>query len=549
MCRTYPQLLIFLSLAIGYYIGNKKFFGFNLGATASVLLAAIILGQLDVAIPPLLKTIAFAFFIFTIGYKVGPQFFGGLKKDALSYTILTLFVAVVGLVTTILLGKFLNFDKGTTAGLLSGAMTQSSILGTAEDAIRNLSISSSQKLILTSNIAIAYAITYIFGVAGLILFYKIVPKIVRINLKDEAQKLEAELSGPKTTVTEFPFNRYAAMRVYRVTNETLNGKKIHDLQNLLPQKIIIEKIKRGETLLEPTPDTTIKTNDIIAVIGKRDQILDVVNIIGPELDDPILRDLPNEIIKICITNPQLEGITLEEFLNKFGHYFLVSKITQQGQEEPLKKKLIIYQGAILHVIGLKKNIESIVKNIGYIERKTSATDLVVVGFGCFLGTLLGLATIKLGGIPLTLGAGGGILLAGLFLGWLRSLYPTFGHIPDGAQWLLTDLGLNLFIACVGLTAGPKALDALRAHGPTLFFAGVIVTLLPQILGLMFGRIILRLNYVLLLGALTGAGTATPALNVLKNETNSLTPALGYTVPYAIANFVLTIWGTVIVSLM
>ncbi|TET06781.1 aspartate-alanine antiporter [Candidatus Dependentiae bacterium] len=550
VCRNYPQILIFLSLAIGYYAGKIEFFGFKLGSTASVLLAAIVLGQMDVEITPLIKSVAFALFIFTIGYKVGPQFFGGLKKDALKYTVLTFFVAIVGLVTTIVLGKFFGFDKGTTAGFLAGAMTQSSIIGTAEDAIKNLSISSAQKAILTSNIAVSYAITYIFGVAGLILFYKIVPKFLKVDLKDEAQKLEAKLSGATATQAAIDdFNKHPSIRIYRVTNKNIEEKKVSDVQILLPKRVIIEKIKRGDNLIEPKPDITIKPNDLIAVIGDREQIIDVKNIIGPEIDDPALMDLPIEIIKICVTKPQVEGKKLGEILKKYGQHCFISKITEQGHELPLKKNMIVYKGNVLHVIGLKKDVESFAKNIGYLERKTHATDLVIVGLGCFLGTLLGLAAIKIGTIPLTLGIGGGILLAGLFFGWLRSLYPTFGQIPNGAQWILTDLGLNLFIACVGLTAGPKAIHALQAHGSTLFFAGVALTLLPHILGLMFGRIVLKLNYILLLGALTGAGTATPSLNVLKNETDSLTPVLGYTVPYAIGNFILTIWGTVIVSLM
>lgn len=549
VCRSHPQILIFLALAIGYYVGKINFFGFKLGSTASVLLAAILLGQINVHITPLIKAVSFALFIFTIGYKVGPQFFGGLKKDTLQYVFLALFVAIAGLITAIILAKFFGFDKGTTAGLLAGAMTQSSIIGTAEDAITNLSISSAQKAILTSNIAISYAITYIFGVAGLIIFYKIVPKLLKINLKDEAQKLESQLSGPATPSTADDFNKLATIRIYRVTNGSIAEKTVIFVQNILPKRVIIEKIKRGTTLIDPTPNTTIKLNDLLAVVGNREQIIDLKNSIGPEVDDSMLTDLPNEVIKICVTQNQAEGKTLGEILSTFGQQCFISKITEQGHELPLKKNTIVSKGTVLHVIGLKKDIKHFAKNIGYIERKTYATDLVTVGLGCFLGTLLGLATIKIKDIPLTLGIGGGILLLGLFFGWLRSKYPTFGQMPHGAQWILTDLGLNLFIACVGLTAGPKAIHALLTNGPTLFFAGIALTIIPTFLGLIFGRIVLKLNYVLLLGALTGAGTATPSLNVLKNETGSLTPVLGYTVPYAIGNFILTIWGTVIVNIM
>jgi len=552
ICREYPQILIFLSLAIGYYVGKIKIFGFSLGSTATVLLAALVLGQMDVTITPLIKAVAFALFIFTIGYKVGPQFFGGLKKEGIHYIVLSIFVAVVGLLTAVVLGKLFAFDQGTTAGLLGGAMTQSSVLGMAEGAIKNLSVSAAEKSLLSSNIAVAYAITYLFGVAGLILFYKIVPRLLKINLKDEAKKVEAELSGiakANASPDDFSWNSQPNIRMYRVTNNALQGKRVSDLQELFSKKVTIEQIKRGDQTIESKFDTAININDILVVVGDRAQMVEAQTIIGPEVDDPTLMGLEMEVLKICVINPQAIGKTVDEIMNHYCKSCFISAITRQGHELPLEKNTVVRKCDILHVVGLKKHVENFVTSIGYPERKTKATDLVMVGLGCFLGTLLGLFAVKLGGLSFTLGIGGGVLVSGLLFGWLRSIHPTFGKIPDGAQWLLTNLGLNLFIACVGLTAGPRAVHALKTQGMTLFFAGVILTLMPHILGIFFGRVFLKINYILLFGALTGAGTATPALNVLKDEANSAAPALGYAVPYAIGNFLLTLWGTVVVSLM
>jgi len=547
-CRHYPQILIFLSLAIGYYVGKLRFKGFSLGSTASILLVAILLGQMDVIITPLIKSVAFALFIFTIGYKVGPQFFGGLKKTGLKYVVLTVFVAIVGLITALLLGKLFTFDQGTTSGLLAGALTQSSVIGTADDAIRNLSISAADKNALTSNIAVAYAITYIFGVAGLIFFYKIVPKVFKINLKTDAHKLETKLLGSESSENN-NFNIFPSLRTYRVENKDIGGKTVAGLKKLLPPHLIIEKIKRNNVLITPEPDTIIHINDIIAIIGKHNEIVSVGGKIGPEINDPILHNLQNEVVKICISNPSIEGKTLGTVIKNYGDHCYITRITHNNQQLPLKKETILFKGTILQVVGLKKSIQSLAHDIGYIERKKYTTDLILVSLGCFLGTLLGLITITIKSIPFTLGAGGGILLVGILFGWLHSKHPSTGNIPQAAQWLLTDLGLNLFIACVGLTAGPKAIGALKSHGPTLFIAGIILTLTPHILGLLFGRKILKLDYVLLFGALTGAGTATPSLNVVKDEADSLTPVLGFTVPYALGNFILTVWGTVIVNLM
>jgi putative transport protein len=198
------------------------------------------------------------------------------------------------------------------------------------------------------------------------------------------------------------------------------------------------------------------------------------------------------------------------------------------------------------VAGGRKEVEAFIKYLGYAERSTSTTDLIMVGAGCVVGTLIGLITVPVFGIPITLGVGGGVLVAGLVCGWLRAVHPTFGQIPSGAQWIFTDLGLNLFIASVGLTAGPKAVHALQTTGGAVFIAGAILSLMPMIIGLIFGRVVLRLEPVLLFGALTGAGTVTPALNALKEEANSSAPALGYAVPYAFGNVILTVWGTVLV---
>jgi len=551
LCRNYPEILIFLSLAIGYYVGKIKVFGFSLGATASVLLAAILLGQMDVAVTPLIKTIAFGLFIFTIGYKVGPQFFSGLKKEGLNYIILSIFFAIIGLITAIWFGKLFGFDKGTTAGLLSGALTQSSVIGTAEGAIRNLSISAAQKTILTSNIAVAYAITYVFGVAGLIFFYRLVPKLLKIDLKGEAKQIEAELSGIKETQLSsdsFQWNMRPTIRVYRAVSKDLEGKKISDVETLFLNKVSVEKIKRGNQILEPTPDKRIYVGDLLLIIGERENIIGANHMIGPEVQDPILDSITPEMLRICVTKSIVTGKKLGE-IHPYCKNCFVNKITRLGHELPLQKNTVIQKCDILYVIGLQSNVEKFAKAIGYIKRKTKITDLAMVGFGCFLGTLLGLATVKLGIVPLTLGVGGGVLLSGLFFGWLRFVHPTFGQFPDGAQWVLSDLGLNLFIACVGLTAGPRAVYALQIHGAKLFFAGAGLTLIPHILSMIFGYFVLKLNPVLLFGALTGAGTATPSLNVLKDECDSSAPALGYSVPYALGNFILTIWGAVIINFM
>ncbi|MFH1826008.1 MAG: aspartate-alanine antiporter [bacterium] len=554
LLREYPQIVIFLAIAIGYYVGKIKFLGFNLGSTAGVLLTSLALGQIGIQVSPLLKAVGFALFIFAIGYKVGPQFFGALKKEGLKYIWLSLFVSFAGLFTAIILAKLFGFDKGTAAGLLGGAMTQSSIIGTADGAIKHLpGVSSAAKAVLEGNVAIAYAITYIFGTAGLIVFFKLAPRLMGINLKEAARKLETEMSGGSCESDNCPelfyWYKRINLRAYQVKNTELVGQTIKQLEAIFPAKIAVEKIKRGIQLIEVKPELTIQLGDIIALAGPRQDFLKSDTLIGPEVDDNGVINLVGETLKICVTNKNMAGKTLGEISEQYGHGCFLQGITRQEHSLPLTKNTLVHKCDVLQVTGTKEDVENMVKALGYPERSTSTTDLVVVGWGCFLGTLLGLIAIPVMGIPITLGIGGGILVAGLIFGWLRAVHPTFGQIPGGAQWIFTDLGLNLFIASVGLSAGAQAFQALQTTGLSIFFAGVILSLVPMITGLLFGLFILKLNPVLLFGALTGAGTITAALNGLKEDSGSSAPALGYTVPYAFSNVILTIWGSLLINII
>lgn len=546
--QAYPQMAIFLAIAIGYFVGKIKIFGFNLGSTAGVLLASLVIGQMHIPVTPLLKNVGFALFIFAIGYRVGPQFFGALKKEGIHYIWISLVVAVTGLLTAVILGKLFGFDAGTVAGLLGGAMTQSTIIGTADGAIKHLAISAADKATLQSNIAIAYAITYIFGVAGLIVFFKLVPRMMGIDLKKEAHELEKQMAGGADDLSSNPelFSWYKRLNL-RAYRSNISGKTVSQIEAMFPHKVAVEKIKRGDQLIAPTPDLIVQAGDEIAFVGKREAFLTADQLIGPEVDDRAIINIVGEMLDICVLNKDIAGKTLGEIKS---HGCFLRKISRQGHDLPLASGTVVQKCDVLRVTGAQKDVDKFVKGVGYPERPTNKTDLIMVGLGCVAGTLIGLIAIPLLGIPITLGVGGGILVAGLVCGWLRTVHPTFGQIPSGAQWIFTDLGLNLFIACVGLTAGPRAVHALQTTGGSIFIAGAILSLMPMIVGTIFGRLVFRkLNPILLFGALTGAGTVTPALNALKESSGSSAPALGYAVPYAFGNVILTVWGTIIVYLI
>ncbi len=553
ICQANPQIVIFLAVAIGYAIGKLKFRGISLGATTGVLITALVLGQIAIDVPAIFQAVFFALFMFSIGYRVGPQFFGGLKKEGLHYLMISLVVAVSGLVMAIILGKAFGFDKGTTAGLLGGAMTQSSVIGTAQGAINQLAgITEAQRSSLDSNVAVAYAITYIFGTAGLVVLFRILPKILRIDLKAEAKIVEKELSGTDDDTEEtefFSWHKSLDMRAYKAVNKTAIGKKVSEIEEALKGQLAVDRFKRNGRVLDSTPDMVIEKDDILVLVGRRTEFPEATNIIGPEVDDKKAEDITGEILSVCVTKREVFGRKLGSFDRKITHGVFLKKITRQGHEIPIAKNTIIEKCDVLEIAGAKEDVERLVDLIGYPERPTIETDLITVAAGCFLGTLVGLLAFKVGGVPITLGVGGGVLAAGLVFGWLRSVHPTFGQIPGGAQWIFSDLGLNLFIASVGLSAGPQALAALKTTGGSLFIAGMILTLFPIVMGLIYGKVFLKMNPALLFGALCGAETVTAALNSVREVADSNVPTISYTVCYAFGNVILTIWGSILINIM
>ncbi|MDD5633721.1 MAG: aspartate-alanine antiporter [Candidatus Omnitrophica bacterium] len=552
--RANPEIVLFLALAIGYFVGKRlKIFGFSLGSTASILLAAIVVGQVGITVSPLVKNISFALFIFTVGYKVGPQFFGSLKRQGINYLWLTLAVAITALVTTIFIGKLLHLDKGTTSGLFAGSMTTSAALGTAGDAIKHLAISAEAKNTLNSNMAVAYAITYIFGTAGTIILIKMTPALLKIDLKSEVKKLEEKMGGSESdedSQATFSWTHRLDMRAYKVLNGAIIGKSIFQVESLFPARVAIEKIKRGTQVIEGTPEIIILREDILLVLGPTANLVNAGDLIGPEVDRATVIDVSGEIMDVCVLNKVAAGKTLSDLGKlKLAHGIFLRKATRQGHELPIMPGTVVHKCDILQLVGAKNDVEKAVAFLGYAERPTTVTDLATVAVGCILGTLFGLIVVPVFGIPVTLGTGGGVLVAGLLCGWLRSIHPTFGQIPGGAQWILGDLGLNLFVACVGVSAGPQALSAIKTTGLSVFLGGIVVTTLPIIVLLFLGLKILKMNPVLLLGAGTGSHNCTASLNAIIEASGSPLAVLGYAAPYAFANVLLTVWGSLIVSMM
>jgi len=552
--REHQELAVFLTLAIGFFIGRLKIRTFSLGTAVGTLLAGVAIGQLNIQVPAVVKYVFFDLFLFTTGYKVGPQFFRALKKDALPQLAITLVLCVTCLLAAFTAAKLLGYDVGTAAGMLAGAFTESTVIGTASDAIGRLAtISDAEKTRLVNNIPVAYAVTYLIGTAFIVWFLPNVgPKLMRVNLKEEARKLRAKIAASDAGEPETPSAYQAlAVRAYQVTNPNLINRSVAELEARPKQaRVFISRIRRDGRIIEPNPDTVVRESDVIAVLTRSELLTARGAEIGAEVDDKELLDFPIEFLDVVITNKSLVGKTIVELAGMdFARGVFLKKLTRVGEPMPFSPATRIERGDVMTLIGATRDVERAAKNLGYADRQTVMTDMIFVGLGIVLGGLVGLLTITIGGLPLTLTASGGALIMGLIFGWLRAVHPTFGRIPGSAMWIFDTVGLTVFMACVGLAAGPSFFSGLQKSGISLVFVGLVIAVLPHTVSILFGRYVLKMNPVIVLGACSGAGTITAALRAIQEEAQSDLPALGYTVPYAIGNIVLTSWGPVLVAMM
>jgi len=552
--RTYPEISIFLTLAIGFWVGKLKFRSFSLGVVTSTLLAGVLIGQLHITISPNVKSTFFLMFLFAVGYSVGPQFFRGLRGDGIQQVIFAVFVCVCCLLTAVVMGKLLHYGIGLTAGLLSGACTISAVIGVATDNINQLSLPADQKKSLIDLIPIAYAVTYIYGTAGSAWFLSsVAPKLLGFDLREECKKYEAEMGKTEAQDSLQSAYRELGVRAYRLTNKNSVGRRVRDLEAMLGERTCVERIRTSTGIIEAEPEVLLNEGEVVAVAGRVRVLVAKSDAIGPEVDDKELMDIKGEPLDVVMTNKAVVGMTIGQIANlelgQMGRGVFLRKVVRGGQEMPVTPGLKIERGDALTIVGATRDVARAAKYLGYVDRPTEMTDMVFMGLGITLGAIIGAITIKIHGIPIGLSTSGGALIAGLVCGWLRSVNRTFGRIPGPALWVFNNVGLNTFIAIVGIGAGPNFVSGIKANGLGLLLSGIVITTVPFILSMYFGKYVLKMKPPILLGACAGARTTTAALGALEEAAGSNVPALGYTITYAIGNTLLTIWGVVIVMLM
>ena len=550
--RANPMLAIFLTLAIGYWIGALKLGNFSLGSVTGVLLAGILVGQLDIVISPQVKTMFFLFFLFAVGYGVGPQFVRGIAKDGGPQALFAVVVCLLCLGAVYLAAKIAGYGPGFAAGLLAGAQTISASIGLATDAINGLGLGTQAQTEL-NQIPVAYAVCYIFGTVGTgwVLAF-LGPKLIGADLAAECKRYEEEMSAGAPDSGAGTAWHQLQMRTFKVS-EGGAGKTVAEAEGKVADiRVFIEGIKRGDQIIQVEPNARLEVGDVIAVSGPIEALVEKVAPIATEVVERKLLEVPVESVDLVVTNKAFDGKTLMEIAQEyFARGVYLTKITRGAVsvDIPVLAQSKIYRGDILTIAGTRKHTERVIASMGYVDRPSSMTDMVWVGIFVVIGGLFGALTLNVKGIPITLSTSGGALIAGIILGWLRGVRPTFGQVPAPSLWFMNSVGLNVFIAVVGISAGPTFIEGLQQAGFTLFLWGVFATGVPMLLAPLIGKYLFRFDPAINLGVCGGARTSTASVAMVGDVAKSSVPMLGYTVPYAVSNTLLTLWGMVIVLLI
>ncbi|WP_341679219.1 TrkA C-terminal domain-containing protein [Niveibacterium sp. SC-1] len=556
LVKLHPELAIFATMVLGHAIGRLEFRGFGFGSVVGTLIAGMGIGVLTrPEIPDLLKWAFFDLFLFAVGYGAGPQFFASLKRETLPQMLLAVVVSCSGLAAALGMVYLFRFDPGLSAGLVSGSLTQSAALGSALNTLQSMEVPEATRAVLMAHAPLADAICYVFGEVGLILFLTVVaPRLMKIDLPAVAREAEERLrsSGVPDADT---FLAYTPLtyRAYRIDNPALAGLSVEAFEHQFAVgRLMVESYRRaGQIHRRPELDALLQLGDIVAVVSRRPGIVAAAAMVGAEIDDAELLSVPLQEASIILTRGEMAGRTLAELSDSSARGIYLLAITRGQQALPREPGTVVQRGDVFRLTGSPDAIARAAKRLGYIEPDPARTDLVYLAGGIVVGTLVGLLQLHVAGVPLGLGGSGGVLVVGLVAGWVHSRYPVFGRIPESAQRLLSDVGLIVFISAIGLAAGPHALEAIDQGGIELFArligAGVVVTMAGPIIGVLFGRFVLKMPPVSLLPGIAGAQTTVATLNALKERSGSDVFSLGFTVPFAVSNVLITMWGPVIVA--
>ncbi|MEU5916220.1 aspartate-alanine antiporter [Streptomyces sp. NPDC004288] len=554
--RDHPEFALFLCLSAGYLLGKLRVGPITLGGICGTLIVSLLVGAwTKVTVSDDVKTIFFALFIFSLGYLAGPQFINNLNKKSLRYFALCLIevVCVVGIALG--LAEAFDLDVGTAAGILAGAATESAVVGTATEAIGELSGLTQQQITqYQGHVATAYTVCYLFGLVTIVIYTsQIMPMLMRINLRDASRELWEKMRGTGGGLESDEREALPGLvgRTFLVT--LADGATVSELERRSGSRVTVEAVKRGsEILTAPEPDFELTLSDLVLIVGRRANIIEAGRLVGPETPAIPGLDTPLATTQVSLTDKTADGKSLDTLTREHPEFasggVYVTEVLRSEQPLPATPETVVHRGDVLTLVGARSGLGRLAAKVGATV-KNDATDFIYLGLGIACGSLLGQVVVTFGDVPMSLGTGGGCLISGLLFGWFRSRTQTFGAFPPQAATTLKDMGLAIFIACTGLVSGPQAWPLLKEYGALLPFAGIAMVLVPATISLVVGRKFLKIDKPLLIGAIAGQQCSTPAITSVTQVAQSSVPMLGYTVTYTLSNFLLPLTGPLLVGIL
>lgn len=555
--RDNPSIPLFLTVGLGFWVGQLRFRQFSLGTVTSVLLVGVLVGQMDISIPGPIKNVFFLIFLFAIGFSVGPQFFKALRGDGIKQVLFACVLCVLCLVTTWVVAKIMGYNVGEAVGLFSGAQTISAVIGVGTDTINTLDAPAATRKEWLDIIPVAYAVCYVFGTIGSAYILANLGPVLLGGLKKvraDTAALEKEMS--QSSVAGDPdfinANRPVAFRAYRADSDYFaKPRSVSEIEEYLKgqgRRLFIERVRSAGNIADPTPDMMISRGDEIVLSGRREYIIEDESWLGPEVNDYDLLNFPAEELAVTVTRKGgAAGRTVDALrANKYMYGVSIKQLRRSGIDIPVLAQTVIEDGDSITLVGLKSEVDAAAKAIGYANHATTKSNMILVGLGIFIGCIIGVLSIRIGNIPVSLSTSGGALISGLVCGWLRSKRPSITGVPDSALWIMNNLGLNMFIAVIGITSGPSFVSGIREVGLSMFLMGIVCTSIPLILGIIIGDKVFKFRPAINLGCNAGGRTTTAGLGAIEESLGSSLPAMGYTVTYAVGNTLLILMGVALV---
>lgn len=517
---------LFVIIAIGFVVGRINIKGINLDVSA-VIFVALLFGHYGVHIPAALGNFGMVLFIFSIGIQAGPGFFSTFRSKGKTLAVISAVLVISAAAVTVGTSYIFDFTAAEAAGLFTGALTSTPGLATAKE-------------IAGDSAAIAYSIAYPFGVIGVILFVKLLPTVMRVNLKDEEKKIadSVKLLYPDIAASAF-----------RINNPLVVGRTLQELAIRSITGAIISRMVRNEKSIIPRGSDTLETGDLIKAVGTEEALCKLEKIVGERLADelPFVDNITLETA--LVTTKSLVGKTVISLNLQEMFGCTITRIRRASIDLPPDPSLTLKFGDKLTLVGPKENMKEVFSLVGNQRKLISDTDFFPIALGIVIGVIVGNISIAFSGFSFSFGLTGGVLLSALLLSAIGKTGSVIWTMSSSANQLLRQLGLLLFLANVGTAAGGTLVETFMQSGWSLFIAGVMITSVPMIIATIVARACYKINMLELLGTLTGGMTSTPGLAAADSMCSSSATSVAYATVYPVAMVLLIILTQIVANIV